>query len=70
MYRASQFIKSMTTSKGKEVAIAYVSKTDTWERPFLPEATKNEFAEVAENYKDTLKPETVKVAMKWVVQLC
>lgn len=54
----------MTTSKGKEVAIAYVSKTDTWERPFLPEATKNEFAEVAENYKDTLKPETVKVAMK------
>jgi hypothetical protein len=64
MYRASKFIKNMTTSKGKEIAIAYVNKTDTWERPFLPESSQNEFAEVAEKYKETLKPETVKVAMK------
>lgn len=69
MYRASQLIKNMTTLKGKEIAIAYVSKTDTWERPFLPQTTKDEFAEVAEKYKDTLKPDTVKVAMKWVVSV-
>jgi len=64
MYRASQLIKSMTTSKGKTVAVAYVTKTDAWERPFLPQSTQDEFAAVAEKYKDDLKPETVKVAVK------
>ncbi|KAL3469052.1 hypothetical protein BJX99DRAFT_265566 [Aspergillus californicus] len=64
MYRASQFIKNATNSKGKEIAIAYVSKTDTWERPFLPQNTKDAFVEVAEKYIDTLKPDTAKVAMK------
>lgn len=64
MYRASQLIKTMTTSTGKQVAVAYVSKTDAWERPFLPDTTKDEFVAVAEKYKDTLKPETVQVAMK------
>jgi hypothetical protein len=64
MYRASQFIKNVTTSTGKEIAIAYVSKTDTWDRPFVPQNTKSEFAEVAEKYKDTLNPKTVKVAMR------
>ncbi|KAE8162679.1 hypothetical protein BDV40DRAFT_264847 [Aspergillus tamarii] len=64
MYRASKLIRTMTTSKGKEVAIAYVNKTDAWERPFLPQNTQDMFAEVAEKYKDTLQAETVKVAMK------
>jgi hypothetical protein len=64
MYKASQFIKSMTTSKGKEVAIAYVTKTDVWESPVLSGSVQNEFAAVAEKYKETLKPATVKVAMK------
>jgi Mn-dependent DtxR family transcriptional regulator len=54
----------MTTTAGKEVAIAYVTKTDTWERLYLSQDTKDEFAEVAQKYKDTLKPDTVKVAMK------
>ncbi|KAL5365868.1 hypothetical protein BJX96DRAFT_159898, partial [Aspergillus floccosus] len=63
MYRASQFIKNMTTSNGKQIAIAYVKETDAWTRPFLPQATKDEFVQVAEKYKDTLKPDTVKVAM-------
>jgi hypothetical protein len=64
MYKASQFIKNITNSKGKEIAVAYVSKTDAWERPFLPQITKDGFLEVAEKYKDTVKPDTVKVAMK------
>jgi hypothetical protein len=64
MYRSSQLIKSITTSKGKKIAVAYVTKTDAWERPILAQSTQNEFAAVAEKYKDNLKPETVKVAMK------
>lgn len=54
----------MTTSKGKRIAIEYVTKTDAWERMMLSPNTQNEFAVVAEKYKDKLKPSTVKVAMK------
>lgn len=54
----------MTISNGRQVAIAYVVKTDTWERILLSQDTQNEFAEAAQKYKDTLKPGTVKVAMK------
>lgn len=64
MYRASQLIKTMTTSKGKQISIDYVTKTDVWERKMLAESTKDEFATVAEKYKDDLKSDTVKVAMK------
>ncbi|EDN08849.1 hypothetical protein I7I51_00506 [Histoplasma capsulatum] len=64
MYRACQAIKNITTSAGKQIAVAYVTKTDTWERTFLSQTIQNEFTTVAEKYKDTLKPETVKVAMK------
>ncbi|EGE86653.1 hypothetical protein BDBG_07309 [Blastomyces gilchristii SLH14081] len=64
MYRACQAIKNITTSTGKQIAVAYVTKTDTWERAFLSQSIQNEFATVAEKYKDTLKPETIKVAMK------
>jgi hypothetical protein len=64
MYRACQAIKNITTSAGKQIAIAYVTKTDTWERMFLSQTIRDEFTAVAEKYKDTLKPETVKVAMK------
>ena len=66
MYRSSQLIKTITTSNGKKVAIDYVTKTDAWERSFLAQNTQNEFAAVAEKYKDSLKPDTVKVAMKLV----
>ncbi|XPS76695.1 hypothetical protein M3J09_008742 [Ascochyta lentis] len=64
MYRASQAIKTMATSQGKTVTVAYVTKTDVWERPYLPQSTQTEFAAAAEKYKDNLKPETVQVAMK------
>jgi hypothetical protein len=64
MYRASQAIKTMATSQGKTVTVAYVTKTDIWERPYLAPSTQSEFATVAEKYKDNLKPETVQVAMK------
>lgn len=64
MYRASQFIKTMTTSKGKDIVVAYVSKTDDWERTYLSQSVQQEFTEVAEKYKDTLKPNTATVAMK------
>lgn len=64
MYRASQVIKSMTTSKGKSIAVAYVTKTDVWERQQLAQGVQDEFVAVAEKYKDTLKDETVKLAMK------
>lgn len=63
-FKACQIIKSVTTSKGKEIAIAYVTKTDAWERLSLSTNVPNEFAAVAEKYKDTLKPATVKVALK------
>jgi len=49
---------------GQNIAVAYVTKTDVWERPFLAQNTQNEFVAVAEKYKDNLKPETVKIAMK------
>ncbi|KAK2801614.1 hypothetical protein FQN50_007675 [Emmonsiellopsis sp. PD_5] len=64
MYRACQAIKNINTSAGKQIAVAYVTKTDTWERLNLSQTIQDEFATVAEKYKDTLKPETVKVAMK------
>ncbi|KAK2809483.1 hypothetical protein FQN50_003751 [Emmonsiellopsis sp. PD_5] len=64
MLKACNTIKTITTSAGKEVVVAYVTKTDVWERTFLSPDVQNEFAAVAEKYKDTLKPETVKVAMK------
>jgi hypothetical protein len=54
----------MTTSKGKQISIEYVAKTDLWERTMFAESTKSEFATVPEKYKDDLKPDTVKVAMK------
>ncbi|KAH0365830.1 hypothetical protein KCU65_g5803, partial [Aureobasidium melanogenum] len=54
----------MTTSQGKSIAVEFVTKTDVWERTFLAEHQKKEFASVAEKYKDTLKPDTTKVAMK------
>ncbi|PPJ57954.1 hypothetical protein CBER1_11086 [Cercospora berteroae] len=64
MYKASQLIKTMTTSKGKQIAVEYVTKTDSWERKMLASSVQTEFVAVAEKYKDNLKPETVKVAMK------
>ncbi|EED15819.1 conserved hypothetical protein [Talaromyces stipitatus ATCC 10500] len=64
MYRACQVIRNVTTSAGKQVAVAYVTKTDAWERMILSQDVQTEFVTVAEKYKDTLKPETVKVAMK------
>lgn len=64
MYKASKLIKSITTSKGKSVAVSYVSKTDAWERPFLSPVTQDEFVKVAEKYKDRLNSKTVQVAMK------
>jgi len=64
MYKAGNFIKSMTTSSDKKIAVGHVSKTDGFERTILARSVQDKFAEVAEKYKDTLKPETTKVAMK------
>jgi hypothetical protein len=54
----------MTTSKGKEIIIVYISKTDKWECTFLSQNVQQEFTEIAEKYEDTLKPNTATVAMK------
>ncbi|KJF60802.1 uncharacterized protein CIMG_13242 [Coccidioides immitis RS] len=54
MFRACQIIKHVTTSLGKQIAVAYVTKTDTWERAFLSQTVQNEFLVVAEKYNDTL----------------
>ncbi|KAH0829611.1 hypothetical protein FOPE_10918 [Fonsecaea pedrosoi] len=67
MFRTCQAIRSITTSNGKTISVAFVTKTDAWERTFLAASTQNDFVAVAEKYKDSLKPETVKVAMKRVV---
>ncbi|DAA79011.1 TPA_exp: Uncharacterized protein A8136_2796 [Trichophyton benhamiae CBS 112371] len=64
MFRACQFIKYITTSAGRQIRVAFVTKTDVWERAFLSKEVQNEFAAVAEKYKDTIKPETVTLAMK------
>lgn len=66
MYRSSQLIRSITNSKGKSIAVAYVTQTDLWERKQLSPTTQDAFVSVAEKYKDTLKEETVKIAMKYV----
>ena len=67
MYRSCKLIRSMTASNGKSIAVAYVDKTDAWQRTFLTQDTQSQFAAVAEKYKNTLKPETVKVAIKYVM---
>ncbi|CAK4033848.1 Hypothetical predicted protein [Lecanosticta acicola] len=59
MYKSSQLIKNITTSKGKLIAIEYVTKTDTWERRIIAQSRKND-----EKYKETLKPDTVTVDVK------
>lgn len=64
MYRASQAIKRIVTSAGKEISIEYVTKTDAWERTYIAPEKIAEFAAIAEKYKDTLKATTEKVAIK------
>lgn len=52
------------TSKGKKIAVDYVTKTDAWERTHLDQSLQTEYQKVAEKYKDTLKSDTEKLAMK------
>lgn len=63
MYKRSQFLARMITSTGKQIAIDYVTLTDTWSRKILDEKVKVPFAALAQYYKEDLKPETVRVAM-------
>jgi hypothetical protein len=65
MYRSSVFMKKTITSAGKEITVSYVNKTDAWERTMIAQKLKDEFTAIAEKYKDTLKPSTVEVAVKY-----
>lgn len=53
----------MKLSRPLEI-VAYVTKTDVWDRPYLAPSAQDGFAAVAEKYKETFKPDTVKVATK------
>ncbi|KAF2870901.1 hypothetical protein BDV95DRAFT_608017 [Massariosphaeria phaeospora] len=64
MYRASQAIKRILTSSGKEISVEYVTKTDAWERTYIAPERMAEFASIVEKYKDNLQPTTEKVAIK------
>lgn len=64
MLRAFQVYKTVATSSGKNIGVAYVTETDTWRRTQLADSVKTDFAAVAQSYKDDFRPETVKVAMK------
>lgn len=54
----------MINSRGKSISVAYVTKTDAWERLAPAQSVQNQFVAVAEKYKDAVKDDTVKVAMK------
>ncbi|EKG12719.1 hypothetical protein MPH_10132 [Macrophomina phaseolina MS6] len=63
-YVSSQLIKNI--QKGtKSVAVEYVDKTTSWTRPdeFPASSVKSDFTQVAEENLESLKPETVRVAM-------
>ncbi|KAE9970055.1 hypothetical protein BLS_005101 [Venturia inaequalis] len=64
-YVSSQFIKTITAG-AKTVTVEYVDRTTSWTRPsgFPTSSVKEEFAKVAVENAASLKPETVKVAMK------
>ena len=64
IFKNSKAITTMTTSTGKSILVSYVSETAAWRRNFLDQSVQNEFVQVAEKYKDTLKPETTQVAIK------
>lgn len=64
MFRSSKTFTSLMTSKGKKIAVDYVTKTDAWERTHLDQSLQTEYQKVAEKYKDTLKSDTEKLAMK------
>ncbi|KAI6849476.1 hypothetical protein KC338_g8630 [Hortaea werneckii] len=64
MFKASKLIKRISTSKGREITIEYVTETDAWKRPILATKVQTDFAAIAEKNKDALREDTVKVAMK------
>lgn len=63
MYKRSQLIASMIISAGKQIAVDYVTLTDTWKRTYLDERVKVPFAALAQYYEDDLKPGSVRIAM-------
>jgi hypothetical protein len=66
-YVSSQLIKTIQNGT-RSVAVEYVDKTVTWTRPtnFPSAGVKSDFTQVAEENIDSLKPETTRVAMKYV----
>ncbi|KAF1999126.1 hypothetical protein P154DRAFT_494170 [Amniculicola lignicola CBS 123094] len=64
MYRASQVIRKIFTSAGKEISVEFVTSTDAWTRTYLAPSRQTEFAAVVEKYKDTLRSDTERVAVK------
>ena len=61
---ASALSKNSTSATGKNLAIYYVTETDSWKRLFIAEDTKQEFIDVVEANKSQLSPNTALVGMK------
>ncbi|KAF2486784.1 hypothetical protein BDY17DRAFT_321550 [Neohortaea acidophila] len=61
---ATELICKIVTTRGKEIRVAYVSKTTDWRRVLLAESVQQDFAGMMEKKKDTFRPGTVEVAMK------
>ena len=70
IYKASQAITNVFTSQGKSIVVAYVTRTNAWERTFIAEFVKDSYVSAVEKYKDALKSNTAKVAMMYVDLIC
>lgn len=64
MWRASSIYKTISTSTGRQIAIGYVSETETWKRVQLADAVKEGFATAMEKNKDTFRADTIEVVLK------
>lgn len=69
-YISGKLTKSVQ-SGGKNVAIEYVEKTSSWIRPsgFPSQSVQEDFVKVAQNNASKFKVDTVKIAMKHVLEL-
>ena len=67
-YVSGQLIKSIHKA-GKALAVESVNRTSAWIRPsdYPVASAAEEFVELVAEYAGTFKPDTVKVAMKYVL---
>ena len=66
-YISSSLIRNIQRGS-KSVLVEYVDKTTLWTRPtnFPTASIKEEFAQVVEENIHTLKPNTARVALKYI----